>query len=92
VLLVVVNPDPFVWPFLREVFKAMPASLGLRNPLHDTLVLLFKAEELPEHLKVPGAGSGYHIAILSPHGLPPADIQSRARQPRQSRRPNHLSA
>ena len=30
-----------------------------------------KADVLPEHLKELGAGSRYHIAVLSPHGLTP---------------------
>lgn len=72
VLLFVADTDPFVWPFLREIFKAMPANATLRTLLHDRFVPLFiKADELPEELKALGAGSLYHIAILSPYGLTP---------------------
>jgi hypothetical protein len=35
VLLFVANPDPLVWPFLRETFKAMPKKDRLRQLLHD---------------------------------------------------------
>ena len=31
VLLFVADTDPFVWPFLREIFKAMPANARLGN-------------------------------------------------------------
>jgi len=72
VLLFVADPDPVVRPFLREIFKAMPANSRLRDLLHDFFVpLLIEAESLPEDLKAFGAGSKYHIAVLSPHGLTP---------------------
>jgi hypothetical protein len=72
VLLFVADPDPFVWPFLREIVKAMPANTPLRELLHETFVPLFiKVDELPIELNVLGAGSRYHIAILSPYGLTP---------------------
>lgn len=72
VLLFVADPDPIVWPFLREIFKEMPANAKLRAFLHEFfLALLIEADALPEHLKQLGAGSRYHIAILSPHGLTP---------------------
>ena len=35
VLLFVANPDPMVWPFLRETFKAMPQNEKLRQLLGD---------------------------------------------------------
>lgn len=72
VLLFVANPDPTVWPFLRETFKAMPKNSKLRQLLHDGCPALFlKADELPEELSSMGAGSRYQIAILSPSGLTP---------------------
>ncbi len=72
VLLFVANPDPMVWPFLRETFKAMPKNEKLRQLLHDGCPALFlKADEIPEDLKVLGAGSRYNIAVLSPSGLTP---------------------
>jgi len=72
VLLFVANPEPTVWPFLRETFKAMPKNAKLRQLLHDGCPALFlKADELPEELSSLGAGSRYQIAILSPSGLTP---------------------
>ena len=72
VLLFVADPDPFCWPFLREIFKEMPKSSKLRSLLHEFYPALFiKADELPEELRALGAGSRYHIAILSPSGLTP---------------------
>src|SRR6266568_3451876 len=59
VLLFVADPDPLVWPFLRE-------------SLHDFFTPLFiEARALPEDLKAFGAGSRYHVAVLSPHGFTP---------------------
>jgi hypothetical protein len=72
VLLFVANPDPMVWPFLRETFKAMPKNEKLRQLLHEGCPALFlKADEIPEDLKALGAGSRYNIAVLSPSGLTP---------------------
>ncbi len=72
VLLFVADPDPVVWPFLREIFREMPKNTKLRNLLHESYPALFiKADALPEELKALGAGSSYHIAVLSPFGLTP---------------------
>lgn len=72
VLLFVADKDPFVWPFLREIFKEMPVNAKLRTLLHESYPALYiEADELPEELKALGAGSRYHIAILSPYGLTP---------------------
>ena len=72
VLLFIRDADPFVWPFLRETFKAMPKNAKLRDLLNThCLALYLDAEKLPEELKLLGAGSRYHIAILSPYGLTP---------------------
>jgi hypothetical protein len=72
VLLFVADTDPAIWPFLREVLREMPANAKLRGLLHESCPALFvKADELPEELRALGAGSRYHIAILSPHGLTP---------------------
>jgi hypothetical protein len=72
VLLFVADPDPLVSPFLREIFKEMPANARLRALLHEFyLALYIEANALPELLKELGAGSRYHIAILSPYGLTP---------------------
>ncbi len=72
ILLFVADKDPFVWPFLREIFKLMPANMKLRALLHESYPALYiETDELPEDLKALGAGSRYHIAILSPHGLTP---------------------
>lgn len=72
VLLFVADKDPFVWPFLREIFREMPVNAKLRTLLHESYPALYiEADELPEELKALGAGSRYHIAILSPYGLTP---------------------
>ena len=72
ILLFVPDTDPFVWPFLRETFKEMPKNAKLRDLLHTKcLALYIEADKLPEELKLLGAGSRYHIAILSPAGLTP---------------------
>ena len=72
VLLFVADADPLVWPFLREIFKAMPANAKLRDLLSDFYVALFiEVGSLPPDLKALGAGSNYHIAVLSPYGLTP---------------------
>ena len=72
VLLFVADPDPLVWPFLRETFKAMPKNARLRELLHARCPALYiEAELLPAELKALGAGSRFHIAILSPYGLTP---------------------
>ena len=72
VLLFVADPDPLVFPFLRETFKAMPANARLRELLHEFYTPLYiEAHALPEDLKAFGAGSRYHIAVLSPYGFTP---------------------
>ena len=72
VLLFVADLDGLVWPFLREILKEMPKNTKLRSLLHDSFPALFiKAGEVPRELTVLGAGSKYHIAILSPSGLTP---------------------
>ncbi|HMK70359.1 MAG TPA: hypothetical protein VK442_05235 [Xanthobacteraceae bacterium] len=72
ILLFVPDLDPFVWPFLRETFKEMPKNAKLRDLLHAScLALYIEADKLPDELKLLGAGSRYHIAILSPYGLTP---------------------
>ena len=72
VLLFVADRDGLVWPFLREIFREMPRNDALRELLHETFPALFiKAEELPHELKALGAGSNFHIAVLSPSGLTP---------------------
>ena len=72
VLLFVADPDPLVWPFLRETFKAMPGNARLRELVHEFYTPLFiEAPALPEDLKAFGAGSRYHVAVLSPYGFTP---------------------
>ena len=71
VLLFVADPDPVLWPFLRETFAAMPRHARLCELLHDFTPLFIKAGDLPDDLKAYGAGSRYHIAVLSPHGFNP---------------------
>jgi len=72
VLLFVADPDPLVFPFLRETFKAMPDSARLRELLHEFYTPLHvESSALPDDLKAFGAGSRYHVAVLSPYGLTP---------------------
>ena len=72
VLLFVADPDPAVFPFLRETFKAMPANARLRELLHEFYTPLYiEARSLPDDLKAFGAGSRYHVAVLSPYGFTP---------------------
>ena len=72
VLLFVADADPFIWPFLRETFGEMPKNAKLRHLLHARCPALYiEADKLPEELTALGAGSRFHIAILSPYGLTP---------------------
>jgi hypothetical protein len=72
VLLFVADPNSPVWPFLREIFKEMPKNAKLQQLLHETYPALYiEADALPDELKLLGAGTTYHIAILSPYGLTP---------------------
>jgi hypothetical protein len=72
VLLFVADPNALAWPFLKAVFQAMPANAKLRELLHERYpALLIKADAPPDELKLLGAGSRYHIAVLSPAGLTP---------------------
>jgi hypothetical protein len=72
VLLFVADPEPTVWPFLRETFKAMPGNARLCEFLREFYTPLFiEAGSLPEDLKAFGAGSRYHVAVLSPYGFTP---------------------
>jgi hypothetical protein len=72
VLLFVADPDPLVFPFLREIFREMPKNARLRALLHETYVALYvEAAALPDELKLPGAGTDYHVAVLSPYGMTP---------------------
>ena len=84
VLLFVADTDPFVWPFLRETFKAMPANARLRELLNNFYSAMFiRADSIPPDLKALGAGNNYHIAVLSPCGLTPMvtiDIQRSAEE------------
>jgi hypothetical protein len=72
VLLLVLDGDGLRWPFLREIFRLMPKNERLRNVLNGPCAaMLLKANEMPEDMKLLGAGTNYHIAILSPSGLTP---------------------
>jgi len=72
VLLFIPDQSGLVWPFLREIFREMPKNSKLRELLHESFPALFiKADDLPRELKALGAGSDYHIAVLSPFGLTP---------------------
>jgi len=69
--LFVADPDPLVWPFLRETFKAMPANAKLCELLREFYTPLYiEVSALPDDLTAFG-GSRYHIAVLSPYGFTP---------------------
>jgi hypothetical protein len=73
VLLFVADTDPLVHPCLRGFFYAAPKNERLRALLHNEIIGLFvEANAVPqEELGLCDAGSGYHLAILSPSGLTP---------------------
>ena len=72
VLVFVADSDPLVWPFLRELFRAMPKNAKLRDLLHEHFpALLIKGDAVPRELAMLGAGSSYHVAVLSPSGFTP---------------------
>lgn len=74
--------DRFVSPFFREIFKAMPDNARLRDLLNDFFLAMFiEADSIPPDLKALGAGSNYHIAVLSPHALTPMVIIEVERRP-----------
>jgi hypothetical protein len=84
VLVFIADPDGTVAPFLREIFRRMPQDAKLRNLLHEFYPALFlEAGEIPEPLRLLGAGTGYHIGILSPSGLTPMVIFDLHRDPNQ---------
>lgn len=72
VLIFIADPHAFEWPLLKAVFKEMPTNARLCELLHEFCPALFlRADELPDDLTMLGAGSRYHIAVLSPYGLTP---------------------
>ena len=72
VLLFVAVIDPFVWPFLSGIFQAMPANAGCgSSSTTSTPPCSSRRIAIPADLKTLGAGSNYHIAVLSPYGLTP---------------------
>ncbi|MGO9602039.1 MAG: hypothetical protein ACLQAT_01305 [Candidatus Binataceae bacterium] len=72
VLLFVADPIAPEWPFLREIFKEMPANERLRTLLHESFLPLFvEGNAAPDELSRLGAGSNHFIAVLSPYGLTP---------------------
>ena len=74
-MLFVLDRTPAVWPWLKQIFEDMPADARLRELLRRPYVgLLIEADAIPEELKALGAGSRYHIAVLSPYGLTPMVI------------------
>ena len=73
VLLFVADSDGTVYPFLREILRAMPRNARLRELLHrDFMALCVEKAEIPgNEVGLADAGRRYHIAILSPSGLTP---------------------
>ena len=75
VLAFVLDYDGTCWPFLREILRAMPKNEKLRHLLGGPCAaMLIKADSMPEYMAALGAGSDYHIAILSPAGLTAMEI------------------
>ena len=91
VLLFVADPDPFVWPFLREILKAMRANITLRELLHEACIPLFiKADELPRELNAPWRWQQLpYCNLVAQWPDADGDDQPRPRQPPRSRRRNH---
>jgi hypothetical protein len=73
VFLFVGDLDPTVAPFLQALLRAMPRNEKLRRLLHDEFPALFIESNatVPEELATFGAGTAFHVAILSPAGLTP---------------------
>ncbi len=72
VLLFVADRDPSVSTFLRELLRAMPRNAKLRRLLDQHFPALFiEADAVPQELAMLGAGSLYHVAVLSPSGFTP---------------------
>ncbi len=72
ILLFVLDRNPVIGPCLKQLFEALPLDAKLRELLRKCfLPLLLEAEALPEELRILGAGSWFHIAVLSPDGLTP---------------------
>jgi hypothetical protein len=72
VFLFVLDTDGTRFPFLREILLAMPKNEKLRTLLNGPCAAMFlKSDSLPEDMQAFGAGSNYHLAILSPAGLTP---------------------
>lgn len=73
VFLFVGDTDPTIAPFLRALLRAMPKNAKLRGLLHEQFPALFIEANagVPEELAMFGAGSKFHVAILSPAGLTP---------------------
>lgn len=72
VLLVVPDADATVAPFLVGIMEEAAKNARLRELLHKEFLALFiPVDALPQDLSLFGAGSHYHIGILSPSGLTP---------------------
>lgn len=72
VLLFVSDPNSAIAPFLRALLEAMPRNTELRRLLREQFLALFiEHGSLPEQLASYGAGSAFHVAVLSPSGLTP---------------------
>src|SRR5579859_246456 len=56
VLLVVLNPEPTVAPFLKGVLRAMPSNAELRELLHGYYIaLMIRADSIPDYFRDLGA-------------------------------------
>ena len=74
-------------PSIAETLKAIPANARLREWLHELYTPLYiEASALPEDLKAFGAGSRYHVAVLSPPRLHASRVGERPAPARRSHR------
>lgn len=72
VLAFVLDTDGTRWPFLREILRAMPKNARLRELLAGPCAaMLVRADAIHSELAMLGAGSAYHVAVLSPSGFTP---------------------
>jgi hypothetical protein len=72
VFVFVADRDPLIAPALSALLRAMPHNARLRDLLHAEFPALFlEAGDVPDDLASLGAGSAYHVAVLSPAGLTP---------------------
>ena len=72
VLVLIVDPDPTVAPFLKGIMEAAHQNTRLCQLLrHDFMALYMPVDDLPSELAALGAGRHYHLGIVSPDQFTP---------------------